>query len=94
MPETDLLRQLTDLFREAGPAHHRAYLETDGADPEWPLWYADFLHERLGKLLGARFTRSELVYLLVCADKEQALHAPGADWPSYYARFFAERYGA
>lgn len=25
-------------------------------DPEWPLWYADYLQERLGPLLDANFT--------------------------------------
>ena len=48
MMETDLTGQLEGLFHEVGEAHHRAYIETDGADPEWPLWYADYLQERLG----------------------------------------------
>jgi hypothetical protein len=46
MTETDLAGQLEELFRETGEAHHQAYIETDGADPEWPLWYADYLRER------------------------------------------------
>ena len=92
MAETDLARQLAELFREAGEAHHQAYIETDGADPEWPLWYADYLRERLGALLDANFTRSELVYLLILVANEQPLDAPGADWARYYARFFIYRY--
>ena len=92
MDDPALDETLAALFREAGHAHHQAYLDTDGEDPEWPRWYADFLHERLGALLGARFTRSELTYLLVQVDKTLHLHAPGADWPRYYARFFLERY--
>jgi hypothetical protein len=31
-----LAGQLEDLFHEVGEAHHQAYIETDGADPEWP----------------------------------------------------------
>jgi hypothetical protein len=46
----------------------------------------------LGEVLSASFTKSELVYLFVLADKEQMLRAPGADWAGYYARFFAERF--
>jgi hypothetical protein len=65
MMETDLARQLEDLFHEAGEAHHQAYIETDGVDQEWPLWYADYLRERLGELLDASFTKSELVHMLV-----------------------------
>ena len=42
MMEMDLAGQLENLFHEVGEAHHQAYIETDGADPEWPLWYADY----------------------------------------------------
>jgi hypothetical protein len=92
MTEMDLAQKLERLFREAGKAHHQAYIETDGADPEWPLWYADYLRERLGALLDASFTRSELVYLLLRVANEQPLNAPGANWARYYARFFISRY--
>ncbi len=92
MAGTDLAQQLEELFREAGEAHHQAYIETDGADPEWPLWYADYLRERLGALLDASFTQSELVYLLLLVANEQPLRAPGANWARYYAKFFIELY--
>lgn len=94
MTEPDLYEKLIDLFRETGEAHHRAFAETDGDDPEWPSWYADYLHEKLADLLNAGFTKSELTYLFVKADREQALEAPGADWAAYYAVFFEERYAA
>jgi NAD(P)H-hydrate epimerase len=89
---SDLAMELEQLFVETGHAHHQAFIETNGADPDWPIWYADYLKERLSTLLGATFTRSELVYLLVMADKERGLNAPGAKWPRYYAKFFIERY--
>jgi hypothetical protein len=92
MAGTDLAQQLEELFREAGAAHHQAYIETDGADPEWPLWYADYLRERLGAHLDVSFTRSQLVYLLILVASEQPLNAPGANWARYYARFFITRY--
>jgi len=94
MVDKDLVQQIADLFVEAGHAHHQAFIETDGADPDWPLWYADYLHPSLSALLKARFTRSELVYLLVALEKEQSTQAPGADWPHYYARSLAKRYVA
>lgn len=93
MAEEKLFAQLKALFQETGQAHHEAFLETDGADPDWPIWYADYLHEKLSALLQADFTRSELVYLLVRVDKERSLQAPGSDWGHYYARFFLDRYG-
>lgn len=88
----DLLTKLESLFRESGKAHHTAFIETDGEDLEWPSWYAEYLIGQLSGLLNAKFSQSELVYLLVWAEKERALKAPGADWARYYARFFLERY--
>jgi hypothetical protein len=84
---------LETLFKEAGQAHREAFASAGGEDPEWPLWYAEHLHEALQDLLDASFTRSELVYLLVHAENDRAAVAPGADWARYYAIFFAQRYG-
>ncbi len=83
---TDLIATLTELFQETGEAHHQDYIDTDGFDPEWPLYYADHLLGRLNELLGAKLTKGELVYLLVKLSLEQPLEAPGAAWPRYYAR--------
>jgi NAD(P)H-hydrate epimerase len=84
--------ELETLFREVGKKHHQAFLDTDGVDPEWPLWYADWLMDRLPALLGTDFTKSELVYLLVHLGKKQADKAPDVPWPRYYAEFFATHY--
>lgn len=87
------LAQLKELFKETGEAHHEAFIDVDGADDEWPSWYAEHMHKRLCALLRAEFTRSELIYLLVLADRERGLRAPGAEWTAYYGRFFLARYG-
>jgi hypothetical protein len=86
------LQELEELFRQAGQAHHQAFIDTDGEDLEWPTWYAEYMISRLSGLLNAKFTQSELIYLLVSAEKERSSRAPGADWARYYARFFIERY--
>ncbi len=86
------VEDIAALFREAGDAHHKAYSETDGFDPDWPIWYADYLGERLRALLNASFSRSELVYLLVVLDRDLKANAPGADWAAYYARWLLGRY--
>ena len=92
MTDFDIAEKLEELFRKTGSEHHKAFVKTNGEDPEWPLWYAEYLFEKLAKLLNAKFTKSELVYLLVMVEKERALMAPGADWPRYYTNFFIERY--
>jgi hypothetical protein len=89
----DLAEELAALFEETGRAHHQAFLATKGDDPDWPLWYAEHLMDKLPQLLGdARFTKSELVYLLISADRELKSVAPGAHWPTFYANFFMDRY--
>ncbi|HEX6303875.1 MAG TPA: hypothetical protein VFZ76_06780 [Anaerolineales bacterium] len=94
METPNLAQQLEELFRETGKAHHQAFIETDGADPDWPIWYAEYACEKLARLLKANFTKSELVYLIVAAEKERGLRAPGSDWPVYFTRFFLKRYQA
>ncbi len=91
-PDAQLVRRLAELFREAGKAHHQAFSQTNGEDPEWPLWYADYLQDRIGAIAGRAFTRSELVYFLVRADKEHSQRAPRADWPAYYATLLVQLY--
>ncbi len=82
----DSRARIADLLRETGEAHHAAFIDTDGADPEWPIWYAGYLQERLGQQLDRQFTRSELVYLLVLAEREHAAEAPAEPWPDFYAQ--------
>jgi NAD(P)H-hydrate epimerase len=94
MPENDPRSQLVALFHETGSAHHRAFAASDGADPDWPLWYAERMQTRLNALLGTALTRSELTYLLVAVEMERGAQAPGSAWPGYYADFFLHRYGA
>ena len=91
-PTPDLRNRLADLFRETGAAHHQAFTRTDGEDPEWPSWYAEHLQERVGRLVGRSFTRSELVDFFVLADAEHAGQSPRPDWPVFYADLFVQRY--
>ena len=84
--------KLVALFQETGKAHHQAFHDTDGLDPEWPLWYSEFMHGKLKELLGAAFTRSELIHLIIEAQNEQQVLAPGSNWQRFYANFFVERY--
>src|SRR2546428_3571335 len=85
--------KLAALLRQAAEDHHVAYKETDGVDPDWSIWYAGHLLENgVEKLLDAKLLKSDLIYLLVLVDKQQASEAPGAHWERYYADFFVNRY--
>jgi hypothetical protein len=82
-------REIADLLHEASETHHVVFRITDGDDPDWASWYADWLldHSELPDLLGTRPVRSELVYTLVRLDKEYTSSQPGEErWEDVYAR--------
>lgn len=81
---------IEELLEETAAAHHEAFVETDGADAEWPLWYASHIVEKLRVAVGFAGTRSELVYWLVRLDREYG----DADSAIPWARFYAARLAA
>jgi len=84
---------IASLLHQTAEDHHVAFKETDGADPDWSIWYASHLLENgFEKLLDAKLLKSDLIYLLVLVDKQQMSEAPGAQWERYYADFFVGRY--
>ena len=88
----DTVEQIAELLEKTQHAHHQAYLAADGADPDWPLWYAGYLLDKLPPLLQADMTKSELTYLLVYLSNSQQLEAPGSRWAHYYARILVNKY--
>lgn len=80
--------ELARLFREAGSAHHRAFVATGGDDPDWPFWYSRWLQPRLQSALGADFNLHLLAALLKMLEDQRKSRAPHTDWPNYYADFF------
>lgn len=76
---------LTALLREAGPAHHQAYIETDGDDPDWPIWYAGYLRDRINKLMLLSLTQTQYVVLLVEFERMRSSMDPAPDWATYCA---------
>lgn len=87
------ITQLAELFKETGQAHHQAFIETDGEDPDWPIWYANYLQDRLTPFLAAPLTRSRLVFCFVATDDEHRATKPDAPWPEYYAERVLECLG-
>jgi hypothetical protein len=88
-----LAAALSDLLHQTAEDHHVAFKATDGVDPDWSIWYADHLLELgIEKMLDAKLLKSDLVYLLVGADKEMNRIAPGAHWEPWYADYLIRRY--
>jgi hypothetical protein len=89
----ELRAKIAALLHQTSEDHHVAYASTDGVDADWSIWYAGHLLEKgFATMLQASILKSDLIYLLVSADKEIAARAPGAHWETYYGDFFIERY--
>jgi hypothetical protein len=92
-PTRSRKQQLANLLHQTAEDHHQAYAATDGVDPDWSIYYAGHLLEHgIERLLEAKLLKSDLIYLLVLADKMQNAEAPGGKWETYYADFFLTRY--
>jgi len=84
----DRTAAVATLLRDTARAHHQAYIDTNGDDPEWPAWYAERLQAPL-TAAGVELTKSVIVYLLVACERE--FPDAGKEWPERYAgRFVAE----
>jgi NAD(P)H-hydrate epimerase len=77
--------RLAALLRETGRAHHDAFAQTDGVDPDWAGWYAAFLLPRLEVFGGLGLDARGLARALLEAEARQKVESPDADWPTYYA---------
>jgi len=76
--------RLAALLRDAGRAHHQAFIDVNGEDPDWPAWYARYLAPELGAMMGRIVDVGALTVQL--AQLEAARQRDGSkDWPRYYA---------
>ena len=92
----DRSQRVRDLVHEAAETHHLVYRITDGEDPDWASWYADWLIRlsQLPQVLGTTPVRSELVYMLVQLDKDFTSEGPPGAWEDYYAARLLDRLGS
>ena len=86
---------IAGLLHEAAETHHRVYRITDGDDPDWASWYADWLVNlsELPQLVANNPVRSELVWMLVTLDKAYVAEAPDTPWAQWYAERVMEHFG-
>jgi hypothetical protein len=86
--------QISNLLHQAAETHHVVFAISDGDDPDWASWYADWLANlsSLPDLLGTRPVRSELTYLLVSLDKEYTRDRPADRWEHFYAARLHEHF--
>jgi glutaredoxin len=85
-----LTSRVAALLEETGRAHHEAFADSDGEDPEWPLWYANYSRDKLAEQFGLDYTKSKLIYCLMRADIEHRARAPATGWTEFYAQEMVE----
>ncbi len=87
MTDEGRLSGLAALLVKTGHSHHEAFLATDGADPEWPLWYSQYLEGRIDSFLDVHPTRSKIIQCLLNADEAHSSHGADQPWQDSYAEF-------
>jgi hypothetical protein len=87
--------RLAELLSRTAEAHHRAFAATDGADPDWPAWYASYLLENGFEDLAEDSTLSatDLSRLLIEADTKHRAEAQETPWELFYAELLRARAG-
>jgi hypothetical protein len=84
---SERVNRIAELLHEAAETHHTVYRITDGDDPDWASWYADWLLDlsELPDVLGTRPVRSHLIHVLVALDRELAAGESEGRWEDWYA---------
>jgi hypothetical protein len=87
--------RISALLHEAAETHHVVYRITDGDDPDWASWYADWLldHSELADELGGAPVRSHLVHALVQLDRDYTAEQRDESWEDWYARGLVGLFG-
>ena len=87
---------IADVLHEAAETHHVVWRITDGDDPDWASWYADWLLDLSERsvLLGTKPVRSHLVHALVQLDRDHAESGSTERWEESYARGLSKQFVA
>ena len=85
-------KELAALLRQTREAHDETF--DGGDDPDWAIWYADRLHDRLLPFLAAPIPRSRIVHCLVAIADEHAAAAADEPRDTFFASRILECLGA
>jgi hypothetical protein len=88
--------RLAYLLHEAAETHHTVYRITDGDDPDWASWYADWLLDlsELPDVLQVWPVRSHLVHALVELDRTYTESQSTERWEDWCAARLGTMLGA
>lgn len=82
------LDDLAGLLSQTAEAHHRAFIATNGFDPNWASWYAGYLLDNgFGQFVNiAHASMVDLAALLIAADRQHQAEVSPPAWEPYYAK--------
>ena len=83
---------LVRVYEQTGHAHHEAFAAVDGVDPDWAIWYAEYLKPRFDEILEVELTKSEIVVLVQSLQQEHEARAAQEPWARFYAAQTFERF--
>ena len=85
------IKAIEALLETASHEHGKAFIDTDGDDPEWPAWYAKYLIENgINDLLPGSPDLDTLAIELSALDEEFRRSMPDEGWEEYWSpRLFA-----
>ena len=91
----DSEEKVSALLHEVAETHHVVYRITDGEDPDWASFYADWLldHSELPEILGESPVRSQLVHALVQLDRDFVAGGIEGRWEDWYAERLMAQFG-
>ena len=92
----DVTARIATLLTEVADLHHRVYRLSDGEDPDWAVWYAEWLAtlSELPQLLGTKPARGRLTCLLISLDTEYGAQPRQESWEAFYAGALKRELGA
>jgi len=90
----ETVQAVSELLHQAAETHHVVFAISDGDDPDWASWYADWLVtlSALPRTLGRPPVRSELTWLLVGLDREFTRDKPDRAWEMFYAQRLVQHF--
>jgi hypothetical protein len=88
------LTKIAAVLHQAEETHGIVYAIINGDHDDWASWYANWLIDlsELPRLLGVRPVPSELIYVLVLADKDYRAQQIAEPWKDVYAARIAEHF--
>ncbi len=89
-----LQHDIAELFRQTAVDFETSGGDDNGAEPDWPLGYAQALKEPFAKRFDLDFTASRLIHCLMNADSEYEARSPDSDWADFYAHYIVECHAA